>query len=102
MLPTLPSLTLTFAADGFAPRCLAAIALGDIVAMLFDVAHDTIPGNALAKAAEQAFECLAGSFFNFRHPFLSSLYGIVWHLSFDSSSLALAKTDLVVAPHNQL
>jgi hypothetical protein len=101
MLSALPSLPLTFAADGLAPRRLATIALGDIVAMLFDVAHDAILGDALAKAAEQAFECLAGSFFNFRHPFVL-LSGIVWHLSFDSSLLALAKTDLVAAPHNQL
>ena len=70
MLLALPPLALTFTADGLAPGRLATFTLGDKVAMLFHVAHDAIPGNALAKVAEQTFERLAWSSFNFRHPFI--------------------------------
>jgi hypothetical protein len=74
MLPALPPLTLTFTTNGLALCRLATFALGDKVAVLFHVAHDAILGNALAKAAEQALQCLAWSSFNFRHPFIILLY----------------------------
>jgi hypothetical protein len=103
MLLALPPLALTFATNGLAPSCLATFALGDMVAMLFHVAHDTISDDARAKAAEQAVECLAGPSFNFRHPFTLpfSLRRIEQPCS-KLLSLVLAKTDLAVAPHNQL
>jgi hypothetical protein len=95
-------LTLTFAADGFAPRILATFALGDIVAMLFHVTHNAILVNAPAKTAEQTVEGLVGSSFNFRHPFIllcMILYGIRFPVvRFRYSQ----KTDLAVAPRNPL
>jgi hypothetical protein len=99
VLPALPLLTLTLTADSLAPRRLATFGLGDMVAMLFRIAHDAVSGNTLVKAAEQTLECLVRSSFNPGHFFFTPLCR--WALDHsDNPSVWQQKRIWPLAPHN--